>query len=275
MCQNCVSVNGLSRPCSKNSAVSYSVRKIWQCECNCFLFLQTPSQLLACSTHELSRCLCVLPPAVQYIVQQRCCESRDRPAFSWWAVKWYIVLLHSGSLILQLHVGRTCFCHPLHRRSMYPFEILPPHAAHVNWALKVNTSISVRVCWDTNTQVEMWVCAWCFNFPPIDSSYCGNSRRERHNRSNKLFPSCRRLSHTLIIETSFGEPVIHFLPQSSISSFISFLILSLSLCLYYCFNSKLKVHPWYWVKIPSLPLDFSQKALKDPLGSAAALGPGF
>lgn len=220
-----------------------------------------------------SSCLCVLSSAVQYILQPRCCESRDRQAFSWWAVKWYVLLLHTGSLILQLHRGWNYNCCPLHRRSMYPFEILPPLAAHVNWALKVNTSISIRVCWDRNTQVEMWVCSWCFNFPHIDSPYCGNSRRERHIRSNKLFPSCRRLSHTLITETSPGEPLIHSLPQSSISFFISPLILSLYLCLYHCFNSKLKVHLWCWVKISSLPLNCSQKALKGPLGSAAASGP--
>lgn len=158
---------------------------------------------------------------------------------------------------------------------MYPFEILPPLAAHLSWALKVNTSISIRVCWDTNTQVEMWICSWCFHFPHIDSSYCGNSRKERCIRSNKPFPSCRRLSHILVTETSPGEPVIHSLPQSSISFFISLLILSLSLCLYYCFNSKLKVHLWYWVEVSSPLLKCSQKALKDPLGSAAASGPGL
>lgn len=142
---------------------------------------------------------------------------------------------------------------------MYPFEILPLLAAHVNWALKVNTSILIRVCCDRNTQVEMWVCSRCFNFPCIDSSYCGNSRRERHIRSNKPFPSCRRLAHTLVIETSRRKPVIHSLPESSLSFFISLLILSLSLCLYYCFNSKLKVHHWYWVRVSSLPLNHSQK----------------
>lgn len=156
---------------------------------------------------------------------------------------------------------------------MYPFEILPLLAEHVNWALKVNTSISIRVCWDRDTQVEMWVCSWCFNFPHIDSPYYGNSRRERRIRSNKPFPSCRRLSHTLTMETSPGEPLIHSFPQSSISFFISLLILSLYLHLYYCFNSKLKVHLWYWVKITSLPLNCCQKALKRSLGSAAASGP--
>lgn len=200
-------------------------------------------------------------PAVQYVIQQRCCESRDRSALSWWAAKWYILLLHSGSLLLQLHIEGTYFCCPLHRRSMYPFEIIPLHAAHVDWALKVNTSISIRVCWDRNTQVEMWVCSWCFNFPHIDSPYCGNSRRERHIRSNKPFPSCRRLSHTLITETSPGEPVIHSLPQASISFLISLFILSLSWCLYYCFNSELKGYLWCWVKISSPPLNCSQKKL--------------
>lgn len=200
-----------------------------------------------CCTPELSWCPCVLAPAVQHVVQQGRCESWDRPALPWRAPKWHILLLHPGGLLLQLHPGWSCYCCALHWGSLYPFEI-HPLAAHVNRALKVNTCVSIRVCWDRNT--HKWKCESAPDalISLILILHTVEIQEEKDIRSNKPFPSCRRLSHTLVIGASPGESVIHSPPQPSISFFISLLIPSLALCLCYCFNSKLRVHLWYWVK---------------------------
>lgn len=200
-----------------------------------------------CCTPELSSCPCVLAPAVQHVVQQGCCESWDRPALPWRAPEWHILLLHAGGLVLQLHFGWNCFCCALHRGSLYPFEI-HPLAAHVKQALKVNTSVSIRVCWDRNT--HKWKCESAPDalISLILILHTVEIQEEKDIRSNKPFPSCRRLSHTLVIGASPGESVIHSLPQSSISFFVSLLIPSLAQCLCYCFNSNLRVHLCYWVK---------------------------
>lgn len=179
------------------------------------------------SPPELSSCPCVLAPAVQHVVQQGCRESWDRPALSWRAPERHILLLHSGGLVLQLRFGWNCCCRALHRGSLYPFESHPPLAAHVDQALKVNTSVSLRVCWDRNT--HKWKCESAPDalIPLILILHAVEIQDERDIRSNKPFPSCRRLSHTLVIEASPGEcdpfpsTVFHFFLHFSPYSLIS------------------------------------------------------
>lgn len=115
---------------------------------------------------------------------------------------------------------------------------------HLNQALKVNTSVSIRVCRDRNT--HKWKCESAPDalISLILILHTVEIQEEKDIRSNKPFPSCRRLSHTLVREATPGESVIHSLPQPSISFFISLLIPSLALRFSYCFNSKWRVHLW-------------------------------
>lgn len=232
------------------SRPGWKTRAVIQCKWDLAVWVKLLSFLRAsfpCSPPDLSSCLCVLAPAVQHIIQQGCCEGWDRPALPWRAPQWHILLLHPGGLLLQLHAGWSCCCCALHWGSLYPFEI-HPLAAHVNQALKVNTSGSIRVCRDRNT--HKWKCESAPDalISLILILHTVEIQEEKDIRSNKPFPSCRRLSHTLVREAAPGESVIHSLPQPSISFFISLLIPSLALRFSYCFNSKWRVHLWCWVK---------------------------